>query len=638
MLAISLLTVFLATGIYISLILLHKQNILVRIWIGLCLGLVMLMVFPCLFAFIFSFDTLAHVCSLLLLPICIVLAYKRQSPHNRIVLSTQDKSTLRNAALLVLPFALLISYLQYTHNIMPKNDALYVGQSTYGDLSLHLSIITSTPHSKFPMEYSIFPGKILGYPFLIDTLSSSLYMYGLSLQASVCIPGILVSILIFFGYYMLVLKCTDNRRVAVLAFILLFVNGGLGFVYDLDLANGDLASRFNEIFTGFYKTPVNRPEPHNLVWANIIADMILPQRTFMAGMLVLLPCIHLIISPYKERRHFCTNELIILIFLASSLPMINTHAFLALGLFSVFQMILQIIDSDTQVRKQKFLQFAIYGAITLALTFPQLLLWTFKQSFNGSKFLSFHFNWINNVNGTLKDIYPFFYLKNMGIVIIPIIMSLFTKNTRYRNITLSALSIFILAELIQFQPNAYDNNKLIYYSFMIILIPTSMLLIKIYDLLKGIPARAFLAIFFIFTCTFSGALSLTRECLSQYQAYDSDSIALAEYIENNTAKDSMFITANNHLNAVSSLAGRRILCGPDLWLYFHGIDTNARKARIKSFYNNPSKSDSLISDFNVNYILYSYNEEYAYNADKTKLDNEFTKVYFNNKYTLYKVN
>lgn len=46
--------------------------------------------------------------------------------------------------MVVLPLTLLSAYLQYTHCLRVGNDGgWWVGQSTYGDLPMHMSFITS---------------------------------------------------------------------------------------------------------------------------------------------------------------------------------------------------------------------------------------------------------------------------------------------------------------------------------------------------------------------------------------------------------------------------------------------------------------------------------------------------------------
>ena len=72
------------------------------------------------------------------------------------------------------------AYCLMTHTIpAADNGSFHTGQSTYGDMNMHLGFITSIANQKrFPPEYSIYPGVRLAYPFLCDSISSSLYIWG----------------------------------------------------------------------------------------------------------------------------------------------------------------------------------------------------------------------------------------------------------------------------------------------------------------------------------------------------------------------------------------------------------------------------------------------------------------------------
>ncbi len=54
------------------------------------------------------------------------------------------------------------------------------------------------------------------------------------------------------------------------------------------------------------------------------------------------------------------------------------------------------------------------------------------------------------------------YLKNIGLPLLLVLFSLFEKNPWHKRLLLGSLVILIPAELVLFQPNAYDNNKLLY--------------------------------------------------------------------------------------------------------------------------------------------------------------------------------
>ena len=88
-----------------------------------------------------------------------------------------DRRQLAVMAAVGLPLTALSAYLQYTHCIMPASDgSFWCGQSTYGDLCMHLSFITSLENMSFPPTYNLLAGTALSYPYLTDALSTTFYM------------------------------------------------------------------------------------------------------------------------------------------------------------------------------------------------------------------------------------------------------------------------------------------------------------------------------------------------------------------------------------------------------------------------------------------------------------------------------
>ena len=63
----------------------------------------------------------------------------------------REKQLAGQMLMVVLPLTLLSAYLQYTHCLRVGNDGgWWVGQSTYGDLPMHMSFITSLKNAAFP--------------------------------------------------------------------------------------------------------------------------------------------------------------------------------------------------------------------------------------------------------------------------------------------------------------------------------------------------------------------------------------------------------------------------------------------------------------------------------------------------------
>ena len=145
--------------------------------------------------------------------------------------------------------------------------------------------------------------------------------------------------------------------------------------------------------------------------------------------------------------------------------------------------------------------------------------------------------------------------------------------------------------------------------------------------LKGLRSRAVIAALCCVVCFFTGALAVARECKSDYQAFSAADVQAAEFVEKNTDQHAMFMTGPQHLNFVSSLAGRNIVCGPDLWLYWHGYNTAQRHADVSAFYADPENQLDILKKYGVEYIVVSNHERGSMTVNQEALDKLFSPAF-----------
>lgn len=638
------LLAYLLAGCMILRCLLPRQPLAARLWLGLSLGVFLMMWLPALAAFLRPYDAAGQGLSLLPLAALCGAAFGLRSRETPAKPTDGDRRDLRLLLMFALPLSLLGAYLQHSHVLRPVDGALHVGQSTYGDLPLHLGIAASLEGRTLPADYSILPGTRLAYPFLADSLATSFLTLGWDLRAAMIVPGSLMMALVFSGYLILAQRACKTRRAAALAFLFVFVNGGLGFLYAFDMAGVSLGSagqnqlqqgrwleRLSNILGGWYQTPANHAEfsRYNLRWSNLVADMLIPQRTFLAGWAVLLPCLYLTIDGMKgedgETRRWALAGL-----LAGGLPLIHTHSFLALALCSAAWFIRDLL------RKKPARPWLCYGILASVLALPQLAAFTLRQS-SQEGFLRLHFNWVNNLGGAgLQDGYLWFYLKNIGLPLLLVIFSLFEKNPWHKRLLLGALLIWLPAEFILFQPNPYDNNKLFYAAWALMAIPAADYAAGLHARLRALPARPLMAAMAAVMMFLTGALALIRETLSDYAMFSREDVALAQYVKENLPRSGRVVTGFQHINPVSSLAGREIVAGPDLWLYYHGFDTKERQAALRAFYQDPAAHREVPARYGAGYVLLGPQER-ALGGSRQALDALFEPVYDAGGYILYRV-
>ena len=607
---------------------------LVRAFLGLALGLLLEMQLPALCAHVFDFTLKAHYVAAVILLAIVGVSFALRDTRAAKKMTEEDRKLLCTMIVIVLPLTALSAYLQHTHMIMITADGSYwCGQATYGDLCMHLSFITSMQNMEFPPTYNLLYGTALNYPYLADSLSTTMLMLGMDIQMAVVFPGTLLMAVTYMGYMLLSHQVLGGRHKAVAAAALLFFfNGGLGFLYDFDMMGRDNFQKISEIFTGYYKTPANQPEL-NLRFSNVIADLLIPQRALMGGWAMGIPALMLVISSMREKS---MRQTILLALWASCLPMVHTHTFLALGLFSGGYVIGRLlVDPDDW--KGILRRAAVYLGVVLMLGLPQVLGAAVQQTIEGGS-LRLQFNWVNNSGGRgMIDGYFWFWIKNAGLPFILMILAVLEARRRgYLDIVLGMAGIFVIAEMILFQPNEYDNNKLFYiwYMFAVILAVDygSILMQR----MAGLRGRYVLCALFMVVSMLSGALSIAREAVSGYQLFSKTAVDAGKWIEENTDRNAVFMTGQQHINPVCSLAGRQIICGSDLYVFFHGLDYREHADNCRRFYEFPAQHSYIPDQYGVDYIYVSDYERSEFAVDLEYIDEHYDLVYQNPDVRIYK--
>ncbi len=466
MIAVLFTVLFAISGMLISEVVFHTHKFANRIWLGLALGLLMLTWLPSLFALAVGFtiaaQILAAVTALLFAIGCsVLLLIQKKNGKSRSYRIGHDWTVL----LLAVPILILCLALLNTHILHRAEDgSIWVGQVTYGDLAMHLGFITSiAEQTTFPPQYSIFPGHALNYPFLCETSGASLYQLGASIRLAYIISAFYAFVLVVFGVYRFFEQWLKRRSRAAFATILFFFGGGFGFFYFFDLSkSGGLLSSLIQmrgqtvsqaLLDGFYQTPTNMPAL-GLRWVNPIVDMLIPQRATLFGWAFLFPCLYLLHGFAFERKR---ENVIPLAVIAGLMPLIHTHSFLALGVISAVYCVIDLIE--VRFEKKRLLVWVLYAGVTCLIAAPQLILFTFRQT-SESGLVRFHLNWANEA-----DSYLWFYIKNLGLIFLLAPFAFLILPKRDKKIYAGAILLFIIAELIEFQPNNYDNNKLLFIWF-----------------------------------------------------------------------------------------------------------------------------------------------------------------------------
>ena len=211
-----------------------------------------------------------------------------------------------------------------------------------------------------------------------------------------------------------------------------------------------------------------------------------------------------------------------------------------------------------------------------------------------------------------------------------------------RHMAMPGVLLWLLCEFVLFQPNSYDNNKLLLVAYLFFCIATAD---YVWDTLPQQFARlgrfvrpAAVTVTAVLG-VFAAILTMGREWVSDYELYDNGYVKACQWVEKNTQPTDTFLTATNHNNAIASLTGRNIVCGSSSFLYYHGVDYTGNEAAVKSMYEDPDVRDSLLDEYGVNYIVIGPWELGSYQiSDYDTLASSYEIVYSQDNIVILAVN
>ncbi len=686
---------FISGGIYISLKMFSFSSFQ-KIWLGTVIGIALLMWLPMISSVLLGFNILSHTVALLLLAgldFCAWFFNKK----NKISLSFEKDELISLA--FIIPTCIFYAVVE-TNHIMQPNEAggMVFGQSTYYDANIHLSFITTpVAQGTIPFAYNIFPTQQVSYPFLSDTVSSSVYIWGSSLRFAYIMPTVVAAFTVFTGVFIFFYTWLKKFAKAIVAWILFFFNGGFGFFYFFDGLKSN-TENFTRIFNDLYKTPTNFNEKM-IRWVNTVCDMMIPQRATLFGWMMLFATMYLLYrAVFKKEKNLYVYAGI----MAGLTPLISTHMFLSLGIIAAVWMLSRLyvfagykaktagkiavgilcatvlvfgfvcLNTGKNLTnynydkagvaalfvggisvaaiyvflilrccfmKNGFREMAstwgIFLLSVLVLALPQLILFTFRQSGN-SGFLRPHFNWINS-----QDEYLWFYIKNVGVCALLIIPAVLSGSKRLKSIVAPAIVLLLIADTYALQPNPYDNNKILYPAYALICGAVAEYAVLIYSKIKDIKGTKLVVAFMAVVCTVSAVLSMGREAISdQYQMYDGEQVKASQWIDENLDSQVVILTNDRYNNAITSLTGRNIVCGSNSFLSPHGIskDYDAVQNDIKQMYSNASSCNALFEKYKVTHILVGPDERSSYQVNDGEIAKIGKVVYSSGNVQIYELN
>ena len=297
-----------------------------------------------------------------------------------------------------------------------------------------------------------------------------------------------------------------------------------------------------------------------------------------SGTLIMLLFYILFVEKNEEGR----DDRMLLLFagvLTGLLPMFHMYSYICIMIAAGLFFVMSVAGKKRDARLMKNWPCFIVPALLLAL--PQVFLLLGQV---GESFMRVQVGWMAD---SLTDI-PWFWIKNMGVELLLLLAGLFVIGRDKLKFYLPFAGIFVVANVIIFQPWDYDNHN--FFSFWLLASAPLMAaaLLRIWDLrMVGKPLCVILLVIAVLTGAILADFMLARP----YVVFTKDCVSVAGWIEQNTPPDAVFLTGDVHNHPVTCLAGRKSFLGYTGWLYTHGIKTDTRQNAVAVMFNANSPAD-----------------------------------------------
>ncbi|MEW5805287.1 MAG: hypothetical protein AB1721_00955 [Patescibacteria group bacterium] len=521
----------------------------------------------------------------------------------------------------------------------------------WGDGAYHLNMVmrlaTADP---FVLDQPIAGAGKLTYPFLINFLSAVLLKGGLSLLIAWHLPIIVFGAGMILALFELGRNYFTRKSLAwILAFLVLF-GAGLGFIWFFQQVSQDAVQQgwLNSFLNNFSEPKfeythldtrtggklTEKNHPANIVWIVPIISFFSHQRSFVLGaFLGFLLLFGLLIDKKNWRRsqtrqpHQTWRWLLLLGFL----PLAHTHSFLGLVIFVLVFCFKEIFGSLREFFKDRRVnQFLRFGFISFLIALPQLvylLSGIFSRNGNGGFFIPWFgwmscehsFNWFfcnPNVFGTDSSAL-WFWLKNFGLIFIVWLFAVlfygFKKlNHQAKELVLPSLVLFALPNLFLFQPWPFDNNKILFWWWVL----AALISLSLFDA----PPRNYeseimnqggkykfiilnsLFIILIILGSFSGIIDVwarvktglrLEKNVRNFGYYSEQDLVIADWIKENSSPNDAILSHGQANQFIPMTTGRPIYLGFIGWLWTQGQSDliSQRQAKIKNFVSTENVSE-----------------------------------------------
>jgi hypothetical protein len=570
-------------------------------------------------------------------------AWWRHRPSVRAIVGGLDPIATTVLAVLTIRWAIL-----WRDALEVRDDGLWAGHEyIWSDWPTHLALVTRfASGGGFPPENVHFAGLPSAYHYLSDLTPATFVVLGMDVFGALLLHSLVLSVLAALAIWAFARRMTGRRSAATLAMVLFLLGAGLGWVVHLatvDSGQGLIPSLLAEPWD-----PTSQGAAHIRVFNPYLA-FLMSQRAYLYGLPIamLVLAVVPIAAARRSIRLFVAAGAV-----AGLLPLAHLPTLLAMAIV-IPVLALSRLSRPWRLREIPFAGWLAFGVTWVAVSLPQLI----AQLGGGSGALSatrLQPGWVAG-EGSYGDDWFSFWIKNAGLLgilcLVAIVVSLVDRHRRPGDrilppralrTLLSLQVLFVVVNLVVFQPWDWDNHKILVYWMLSAAILSAALLVAVWRRVCGWRtdrrwlariALAGLAVGIVAGPVLENLWMLQGN--GRYRMLTAAQLELAERVREVTPPDSVVVTGMGSHDPVQMLAGRQVLMGYWGQLWVSGIPHADREAEVLRIYRLAPDADDLIDRYDVAAVVIGPNERSGLDADEGGFEARYPLIASSSQYRVY---
>lgn len=505
-----------------------------------------------------------------------------------------------------------------------SGDILTASANAWADWPAHLTLAMPFAYGKISNWFSFHPffwEKKFSYPFLVDAFSGLLIRFGLDEIWSFWLPSLFFILFLILVLHKISFYYSQSIVQTFLIITIFLASGGLGFWFFLKDYNLDHQVLF---FSPKEYTHLNEK---GIYWINPIISEFIPQRAFPLGMALSLLIIFSWIKWFKKDfNKIKKRQLLFIGFVAGLMPIIHTHSFLVLFLSGILLFFLNF-------RYWKNWGWIFLG--TLISFLPIYFCFYFGQI--EKNFFSWQLGWLAKEAPFFGN-WIYFWFLNWGIFLPLTFFSAWKIGFLKEPIFLLGIFLFVLCNLFLFQPWAWDNSKILTYSYFFLALPIGIYLGKQFQ--KKFFS-VFWAVIFLGSLIFSGGLDLYRSLRTdklEFLIWTKEELLLVKNFQKISTADDWVLISDKHNHPIRSLTGTRSLMAYRGWLWSYGIDYANLERDMKKMFRGEKNTQKLLKKYQIKFVIIGDSEKKEWLANERYFLKKYPLVLEQAGYKIFKIN